>query len=252
MQIFVEQIFTVGTVMPNALSQPPVAFGPSSTVSRLSPIQKVFRMSASIHRLRTSHPGSKMSRFVQSTTKQATSVSHATNGYRVYRSTKLYGHAEGLSCTLRHWQAGHSRCRLIHGYALAFKFVFVSHEDDGGEWCSDFGCFKPIRAWLHGMFDHTSLVAEDDPDIERFKQLDEHGLIALRVVPAVGCEALACIVFDQVTQVVAEATGRRVWLEQVEVREHGGNSATCNVENAPPLQVSDRAQRKPHQGAILS
>ena len=207
-------------------------------------------MSASIHHLRTNHPANRVFSHVQSATKQATGASNAGNRHQVYRSTKSYGHVGGLSCIFRQWRAGHSRCGLIYGYALAFKFDFVSHED--GEWCSDFGCFKPIKVWLHEMFDHSFLVAEDDPEIEHFKQLDQHGLIALQVVPAVDCEAIARVVFDQVAQFVAEATGRRVWLEQVEVREHGGNSATCGEENAPSLQVSDRTQPGPHQAVVLS
>ena len=34
---------------------------------------------------------------------------------------------------------GHSHCRLIHGYALAFKFVFATRELDERNWCFDFG-----------------------------------------------------------------------------------------------------------------
>jgi 6-pyruvoyltetrahydropterin/6-carboxytetrahydropterin synthase len=48
----------------------------------------------------------------------------------VYRSIKTYGHNEGLSCCFRQWRATHSHCRLIHGYALAFKLVFATRELD--------------------------------------------------------------------------------------------------------------------------
>ncbi len=171
----------------------------------------------------------------------------ASTRRQVYRSTKSYGHAEGLSCAFRQWRATHSHCRLVHGYALAFKIVFVTHELDEHNWCFDFGGLKPIKAWLHEMFDHRFLVAADDPEIERFKQLDDHGLIALRVVPAVGCEAVARMVFDHVAEFVAETTGRRVWLEQVEVREHSGNSAIYSEEDASPLQVSDGRRAELHQ-----
>ena len=149
---------------------------------------------------------------------------------KLFRSTKSYGHAEGLSCAFRQWRATHSHCRLVHGYALAFNFVFVADELDERNWCFDFGGLKPIKAWLHEMFDHTLLVAADDPELMEFKRLAERGIVDLRVFPAVGCEAVARIVYDHVAQFAAETTGNRVRLEQVEVSEHSGNSASYSEE----------------------
>ena len=143
----------------------------------------------------------------------------------VYRSTKTYGHSEGLSCCFRQWRAAHSHCRLLHGYALSFRFVFASQELDERNWCFDFGGLKPVRAWLHHMFDHTTLVAEDDPHLPAFHDLADRDLIDLRVLSAVGCEATARHVHDFVNQFIEEESGGRVWLESVEVREHAGNSA---------------------------
>lgn len=147
-------------------------------------------------------------------------------GATVWRSSKTYGHEEGLSCCFRQWRATHSHCRLLHGYALAFRLTFASEALDERNWCFDFGGLKPIKSWLHGMFDHTMLVAADDPELPEFQRLAERGLVDLRVLPAVGCEATARHVFDHVSRFVEEATAGRVWLEEVEVREHSGNSAT--------------------------
>ena len=141
------------------------------------------------------------------------------------RSTKSDDHSEGLSCCFRQWRATHSHCRLVHGYALAFRFVFATHELDERNWCFDFGGLKPVKAWLKEMFDHTMLVAEDDPALARFRAMHEDGLIDIRVLPAVGCEATAKYVYDYVARYVQAETGARVWLESVEVKEHGGNSA---------------------------
>ena len=146
-------------------------------------------------------------------------------GGGIYRSTKTYDHSEGLSCSFRQWRAGHSHCRLLHGYALAFRFVFATRVLDERHWCVDFGGLKPVRQWLHEMFDHTLLVAEDDPERARLEALGAAGLAEVRVVPAVGCEATARLVHARVEAMVRDATGDRVWLESVEVREHGGNSA---------------------------
>lgn len=151
---------------------------------------------------------------------------------KLFRSTKSYGHAEGLSCAFRQWRATHSHCSLVHGYALAFKLVFVTAALDQRNWCFDFGGLKPVRTWLHEMFDHTMLVAADDPELDQFRRLDERGIIALRVLPAVGCEAVAQLVFNHVSQFVAQTTDRQVKLEQVEVSEHSGNSASYSEEAA--------------------
>jgi len=143
----------------------------------------------------------------------------------LYRSTKSYDHAEGLSCCFRQWRATHSHCKLIHGYALAFKFVFATRHLDERNWCFDFGGLKPIRAWLHEMFDHTMIVAEDDPHLATFRGMHEQGLVELRVLPAVGCEAVARHTFNHAAAFIRSATNERAWLESVEVKEHGGNSA---------------------------
>jgi 6-pyruvoyltetrahydropterin/6-carboxytetrahydropterin synthase len=155
----------------------------------------------------------------------ALAAENRPRGREIYRSTKAYDHAEGLSCCFRQWRATPSHCRLIHGYALAFKFVFATFELDERNWCFDFGGMKPVKAWLKDLFDHTMLVAQDDPELERFEAMHRDGLINLRVLPAVGCEATAKHVFDHVASFVHEETNGRVWLESVEVKEHGGNSA---------------------------
>jgi 6-pyruvoyltetrahydropterin/6-carboxytetrahydropterin synthase len=156
---------------------------------------------------------------------ESPSLAPAASGRAIYRSTKTYGHSEGLSCCFRQWRATHSHCSLLHGYALSFAFVFATYELDERNWCFDFGGLKEIKAWLHHMFDHTTLVASDDPHRAAFESLRHAGLAELRVLPAVGCEAVAKITFDHVADYVAKNTGRRVWLESVEVREHSGNSA---------------------------
>lgn len=147
----------------------------------------------------------------------------------IYRSTKTYDHSEGLSCCFRQWRAEHSHCKLLHGYALAFKFVFATYELDQHNWCYDFGGMKPVRKWLHDQFDHTLLVSEDDPELATFVELSNKGLVDLRIMPAVGCEQTARFCHEYVSDLVARETNGRVWLESVEVREHGGNSAVFEV-----------------------
>jgi 6-pyruvoyltetrahydropterin/6-carboxytetrahydropterin synthase len=143
----------------------------------------------------------------------------------VFRVVKAYGHDEGLSCCFRQWQAGHSHCRYIHGYALAFRFTFLAASLDDRGWCIDFGGLKPLRAWLHEIFDHTMLAAADDPELPVLRQLSAQGLIQLRILPAVGCEAFAAHAHAWAQDFAARETGGRVRVEQVEVSEHAGNTA---------------------------
>ncbi len=143
-----------------------------------------------------------------------------------WRVIKTYGHAEGLSCCFRQWQAGHSHCRFIHGYALAFRFTFVAASLDDRAWCIDFGGLKKLRAWLHEMFDHTLVVAADDPELPRLQDLAAHGVVQLRVLPVVGCEAFAAHAHGWAAAFVQRETDGRVRLERVEVHEHAGNAAS--------------------------
>lgn len=143
----------------------------------------------------------------------------------VYQSTKTYGHDRGFSCAFRQWRAD-SMCRLIHGYALGFKFVFESTELDIRNWVVDFGSLAPLKTILEQNFDHTTIVAEDDPELEWFQEAGRRGLLRLVVFPAGGCEKFAEFVYEVAEQWLKDAGySPRVRLVSVEVSEHGANSA---------------------------
>lgn len=148
-----------------------------------------------------------------------------------YRSTKTFGHNLGLSACFRQWRA-HSHCRLLHGYALAIKFVFEADELDERFWVCDFGGFKPLKAILEDTFDHTLLVAEDDPKKHILMELQHHGLARVVIVPATGCEKFAEMIYEVAEQWLKDACyGERVKLIEVEVSEHGANSAIFRRNN---------------------
>ncbi|KAF7962005.1 6-pyruvoyl tetrahydrobiopterin synthase [Cupriavidus sp. UYMMa02A] len=154
----------------------------------------------------------------------------------MYKSTKRYGHEIGLSCCFRQHRAD-SHCKLLHGYALAFKFVFASRELDVRNWVVDFGSLKGLKAILEDTFDHTLLVAEDDPKLVTLRGLQDAGLARVIVMPAVGCEATAHLVYEVAKQWLKDAGyGDRVWLESVEVSEHGANSAIYIKEQRNDVQ----------------
>jgi len=143
----------------------------------------------------------------------------------IHRSTKTFGHECGFSVAFRQWRA-ESHCRLLHGYALSFKFVFEAEELDVRNWVVDFGGLKGLKGILEENFDHTTLVAEDDPALSFFRMMEAQKLIKLVVMPAVGCERTAEYVYEVVSQWLKDAGfAPRCRLVSVEVAEHGANSA---------------------------
>lgn len=142
-----------------------------------------------------------------------------------FRSTKTYGHDVGLSACFRQWRAS-SHCRLLHGYALSFSFVFEADELDHRNWVVDFGGLGGLKEKLKERFDHKTLVAEDDPHLELIKGLAAWDVATIVVVPRVGCEAFA----EQGWHLAKEHLRLMKWSPRVrvvscEVREHGANSA---------------------------
>jgi len=142
-----------------------------------------------------------------------------------YVSTKTYGHNVGLSAAFRQWRAD-SHCRFIHGYSLSFKFIFESDELDVRNWVVDFGSLKTLKGILEDTFDHKTVVAEDDPEMEWFEEANRRGIIDLVVLPAGGCEKFAEYVYEVADGWLSDAGYKpRVKLRSVEVMEHGANSA---------------------------
>jgi 6-pyruvoyltetrahydropterin/6-carboxytetrahydropterin synthase len=153
-----------------------------------------------------------------------------------FYSTKTYGNDRGLSCCFRQWRATHSHCSLLHGYSIGIKLIFECDTLDEKNWCMDFGGLKEFKAWADFMFDHTLVVAEDDPQLEMFEKMsslglqDQGGVCDLRVVPAVGCEMFAKLAYDKMSELLASGNmsypiNPTVRIKSVEVFEHGANSA---------------------------
>lgn len=141
-------------------------------------------------------------------------------------STKTYGHDRGFAVAYRQWRA-ESHCRLIHGYSLGFHFEFESEELDVRNWVCDFGSLSTLKDKLEEWFDHTLLVAQDDPELETFKALHDKKLCRMVVVERTGCEGLSKFLYDYVKDIWLTDNGYapRVKIRRVEVREHGANSA---------------------------
>ena len=147
-----------------------------------------------------------------------------------YKSTKLF---DGFSCCFRQWKAEDTHCRFLHGYGVSFRVTFEGQLDHRN-WVWDFGGMKRAKTkidgmspkeWMDYMFDHTIIVAEDDPYINTLQQLDNAGIAQVRIVPATGAEKFAEFIYHKLNEFVNIETQGRVRVAQVEFMEHGKNTA---------------------------
>ena len=148
-----------------------------------------------------------------------------------FRSTKVF---DGFSTVFRQWAAEGTHCKYLHGYDVEIKITFEG-ELDHRNWVWDFGGMKRAKGNIEGMspkaffeylLDHTTIVAEDDPYLDQFKQMDRDGIIQLRILPATGCERFAEFLFEKINTFLKEETNGRVRATKVEVYEHERNSAS--------------------------
>jgi 6-pyruvoyltetrahydropterin/6-carboxytetrahydropterin synthase len=147
-----------------------------------------------------------------------------------FQSTKLF---DGFSCVFRQWKAKGTHCSFLHGYGVSFR-VWFEGELDERNWVWDFGGMKRAKgtidgmnpkAWMDYMFDHTTIITEDDPYLEKFKAMHIDGLIQLRIIPAVGAEQFAKYIYEKLNTFIQEETEGRVKIARIEFMEHAKNTA---------------------------
>ena len=147
-----------------------------------------------------------------------------------FQSTKLF---DGFSTVFRQWKAEDTHCKFLHGYGVSFR-VWFEGELDERNWVWDFGGMKRAKGnidgknpkeWMDYMFDHTTIVATDDPGIGGFRTMNELGIIQLRELEAVGAEQFAKYIYDKLNTFVQEETDGRVSVVRVEFMEHSKNTA---------------------------
>ena len=147
-----------------------------------------------------------------------------------FQSTKVF---DGFSCCFRQWKAETTHCKFLHGYGVSFKLWFEG-DLDNRNWVWDFGGMKRAngtidgmspKQWFDYMFDHTVVIAEDDPEMAKFIKLDRVGAIQLRKVPYVGAERFAEFIYNKVNPFIEKETDGRVKIAKVEFLEHAKNTA---------------------------
>ena len=139
----------------------------------------------------------------------------------MYTVTKTYGHDRGYSCAFRQWSAK-THCQNIHGYSLGFKIVLESPTLDINNWVYDFGKFSFLDNWLTKTFDHTLLVAKDDPELLLLQSLDRRAAKVI-VLDKISCESFAELTYNHISKKLNDVD---VNVVSVEVSEHSSNSAS--------------------------
>jgi|TARA_R110002033_G_scaffold13372_1_gene39927 6-pyruvoyltetrahydropterin/6-carboxytetrahydropterin synthase len=147
-----------------------------------------------------------------------------------FKSSKVF---DGFSTVFRQWKAKDTHCRFLHGYGISFK-VYFEGDLDHRNWVWDFGGMKRAntkidgmspKAWMDYMFDHTVVIADDDPEIDKFLKLHTAGIIQLRIIEATGAEKFSEYIFNKLNDFVHTETEGRVRVTKVKFMEHGKNAA---------------------------
>jgi 6-pyruvoyltetrahydropterin/6-carboxytetrahydropterin synthase len=147
-----------------------------------------------------------------------------------FQSSKVF---DGFSTVFRQHSAEGTHCRFVHGYGISFKIYFEG-ELDHRNWVWDFGGMKRAKnkidgkspkAWMDYMFDHTLIVADDDPFKNAFIDMGNSGVAQIRIIPATGAEKFAEYIFNKVNEFVVKETEGRVKVIKVKFMEHGKNAA---------------------------
>ena len=147
-----------------------------------------------------------------------------------FQSSKVF---DGFSTVFRQWKAENTHCRFIHGYGVSFKVYFEGGLDERN-WVWDVGGMKRAKtlidgkqpkAWMDYMFDHTLIIAEDDPWVEAFRQMDEASVAQVRIIPATGAEKFSEYIYNKLNEFVKTETDNRVRVTKVKFMEHGKNAA---------------------------
>jgi 6-pyruvoyltetrahydropterin/6-carboxytetrahydropterin synthase len=133
---------------------------------------------------------------------------------------------DGLPCCQRVW-TGTGKQAFLHGYERTFEIEFACAETEPGSGLVvNNECIKTIRAALRFQFDHTTLVAADDPQRDLFELMAINGVIDLRIMDNTGTQCCAAWVFDTAERIVGPATQGRVWVSRIEARQSRNNIVT--------------------------
>ena len=155
----------------------------------------------------------------------------------MFKSTKKLG---PISTGHRNWMAESNlnrdsqKCAWCHGYSRYIEFTFDGDLDEK-QWVYDFGDLKFVKNWLEENWDHKTLIASNDPKLEKLKEMESENLIKLTIVDITqgwgpGIEGSCKWVYDVINPIIREKTSGRVSISKIQVWEHEHNSAIYVAE----------------------
>lgn len=146
-----------------------------------------------------------------------------------FTSTKSY---YNFPCAHRQYRHD-GNCHLIHGYSRSFHFVFGIKTFTKEGFAVDYGDLDELKAHLDYMYDHTLVLDENDPHMDKFLELQELGVCMIRTQPlGPGMEGTAQYLCMWADKYLREKSGGRAWVISVEARENDKNSSIYTNPNA--------------------
>ena len=131
---------------------------------------------------------------------------------------------------IAHRQPKHrGHCALIHGHNLVFDITFRAETLDECGFIVDYGKMATLKQILESKFDHTLLLAHDDPEMPTFLALREKGVATIIVLQDISAEGTALAVSGYVNMWIAseeDLCDRGVEVVKVVCWEDSKNSAT--------------------------
>lgn len=164
-----------------------------------------------------------------------------------FKSTKVF---DCVSTAHRNWRAASNpnrdsrKCSYIHGYTKSFTFVFGCSELDEMGWVYDYSTsscsgkkrvMTLIKEFIDENLDHGVTTDDQDPMLDKLKEMHDLNLIKLYVVPTgdgvmVGSvEGLCKHMYNVFNPLLLEETNGRAWIESVTIHEHRKNSSTYEI-----------------------
>ncbi len=112
-----------------------------------------------------------------------------------------------ISCG--HRVCGHeSDCRFLHGHNYRIHFTIAGETDELGR-VMDFGVIKQkLCSWLDEHYDHRMLIWEEDPLLDKLREIDPDGVITVPFNPT--AENIAQHLVEVVAPKKLKGTGCRL------------------------------------------
>ena len=144
----------------------------------------------------------------------------------MYHSTKKI--VLGSTCFRQPFADSH--CKFLHGYNLYAKFYFKAKELDNNNWVVDFGGLKEFKKHLRKTFDHTTIISKKDPYLDKFRELNDLGIIDLIILQNISIEMFALHCLKKANHYL-EVEKSKAKCYKVEVFEHDKNSGIAKAKD---------------------